>query len=255
MKSIRHRALSRELLTGTWCNLGSSLTVEIAGLAGFDWLTLDLEHGAGDHESLVHQIQAAAATPAVPLVRVAWNEAPRFKRVLDLGASGVIVPYVSTAAEAERAWRAMCYPPEGVRGVAKLNRACGFGQDFEDYLARANRELLTVVQIETAEAVRNVREIAAVDGVDVLFIGPLDLSIALGVPQQFDDPKFREAMGIVSAACRDAGKAAGILLADAARIAETVAAGFTFIGLGSDGGLVAKGLREAAGAFAAYRSK
>jgi 4-hydroxy-2-oxoheptanedioate aldolase len=245
--------LAGELLAGAWCNLGSSLTVEIAGLAGFDWITIDLEHGSGDYESLVHQMQAAAATPAAPIVRVAWNDAPRFKRVLDLGASGVIVPYVSTPAEAEMAARAMRYPPDGVRGVAKLNRACGFGQDFDDYLARANEELLTVVQIETREALDNVADIAAVDGVDVLFVGPLDLSVGLGIPQQFEHSRFRAAMAAVADACRAAGKAAGTLILSPELLPRTIEAGFTFIGCGSDGGMVARGMREAAAALKAYK--
>jgi 4-hydroxy-2-oxoheptanedioate aldolase len=247
--------LNGELLAGAWCNLGSSLTVEIAGLAGFDWITIDLEHGSGDYESLVHQIQAAAATPAVPIVRVAWNDAPRFKRVLDLGASGVIVPYVSTPAEAEMAARAMRYPPDGVRGVAKLNRACGFGQDFDDYLAKANEELLTVVQIETREALDNVCDIAAVDGVDVLFVGPLDLSVGLGIPQQFEHSRFRAAMAAVAEACRGAGKAAGTLIQSPELLRQTIEAGFTFIGCGSDGGMVARGMREAAAAVKAYKER
>ena len=249
MKYIRERVLGGQLMAGAWCNLGSSLTVEMAGLSGFDWILIDIEHGSGDFESLVHQLQAAGATPAAPIVRIAWNEPPRFKRVLDLGPSGVMVPYVSSADEAKLAAASMRYPPRGVRGVAKLNRACGFGKDFDQYFVAAQDNLLTVVQIETEKAVENADEIAAVDGVDVLFVGPLDLSVGLGIPQQFDHPEFRSALAKVTAACRKAGKAAGILLMQPEKIERTIADGFTFIALASDGGLVASGLRKAAAAF------
>ena len=247
VNSIRDRVLNRELLTGTFLNLGSSLTVEMAANAGFDWLLLDVEHGAGDHSDLPGQMQAAGAS--APFVRIENNDPPRFKRVLDLGASGVMVPYVSTVEEAEQAVASMRYPPRGIRGVAKLNRGSAFGFDFDEYFTRSHELLTTVVQIETGEAVANIDQIAGVDGVDVLFIGPLDLSVNLGVPQQFDSPTFLEARQKVSDAARKAGKAAGILLLSPDQVAGTVEAGFTFIALGSDGGLVANGMRQLASAF------
>ena len=253
MNWIRERVLSREVVCGTWVNLGSCMNAEIAARAGFDWVVLDIEHGAGDHESLLHQLQAVSGTPTVPLARVAWNEVPRFKRVLDLGAAGVVVPYVTTPEEAQAAVRAMRYPPLGVRGVASLHRACGFGQDWADYMGCANEQLLTVCQVETAGTLERLDEIAAVDGVDVLFVGPMDLSWSMGIPAQYTNPRFLEALDRVSAAARNAGKAAGILLQRAEQIEAIVAAGYTFIGLGSDGGVLAKGMRELAGAFAAYR--
>lgn len=253
MKYIRQQVLSGKLMAGTWLNIGSSLTAEMAGRAGFDWLLIDMEHGSGDYESLVHQLQAVESTPAAPIVRIAWNEAPRYKRVLDLGPSGIMVPYVNNASEAKLAASSMRYPPQGIRGVAKLNRASGFGQEFEEYFANANDNLLTVVQIETESAVNSANEIAKVDGVDVLFIGPLDLSINLGIAQQFDHPKFRAALAKVVAACRKAGKAAGILLMKPEEVDHTVKDGFTFIALGSDGGLVAGGMKKLVSAFEKYK--
>ena len=253
MNYIRDRVLNRELLSGTWLNLGSSMTAEIAALAGFDWVVLDLEHGAGDHDSLVHQLQAVSGTPAAPIVRVAWNEAPRFKRVLDLGCAGVVVPYVTTPAEAEQAVAAMRYAPEGVRGTASLTRAAAFGREFDEYFATANEKLLTVVQIETEATLEHVDEIAAVDGVDVLFIGPLDLSVSMGIPRQLDHARFRAAVAKVNEAARGAGKAAGTLLGTPDQIEQAVADGFTFIGLSSDGSVVAEGMRALAVAFAPHR--
>lgn len=253
MKWIRQRVLKRELVIGTWLNLGSSLTAEIAASAGFDWVVIDMEHGAGDHESMVHEVQAVSATPAAPLVRVAWNEAPRFKRVLDLGVSGVVVPCVADGEEAKQAVAAMRYPPQGIRGVASLNRACDFGREFQAYFARANDELLTVVQVETEASVERADEIAAVDGVDVLFIGPMDLSTSMGIVLQYDHPRFKAALARVSEACRRAGKAAGILLGRPEQVPDTIAAGFTFVGLGSDGGVMAEGMARLAAAFRGNR--
>jgi 4-hydroxy-2-oxoheptanedioate aldolase len=257
MKYIRQRVLSRELLIGAWCNLGSALTVEMSGKAGLDWLLLDLEHGPGDFGIMVSQLQAASATPTAPIVRIAWNEPPLFKRVLDQGASGVMVPYINTAAEAELAASAMLYPPRGIRGVSRLNRSSQFGSaikgDLAEYLKKTNESLLTLVQIETAQGVQNAEEIAAVEGVDVLFVGPLDLSVNLGIPQQLDHPTFRAAVERVNRACRNRGKASGVLLFSADHIEEALDDGFSFIGLGSDGGMVAAGMKSTVQAFARYR--
>ncbi len=253
MKYLRERALKREVLAGTWLNLGSSLTAEIAGRAGFDWLLIDLEHGSGDEAHLLGQLQAIDSTPAAAIVRIAWNEMPRFKRTLDLGPSGVMVPYVNTAEEARRAVASMRYPPQGVRGAARFTRAAGFAQDFDRYFGEADSSLLTIVQIETPQALANVEEIAAVDGADVLFVGPLDLSIGLGIPQQLTHPDFRAALHRVAAAAQKAGKAAGILLASADQIAPAIADGFTFLAVGSDGGMVAGGMKSLAAAFGQCR--
>src|SRR5215207_9287350 len=191
---FRKRVLAREWLAGTFLNLGSPITDKIAGLAGFDWLLIDHEHGPGGQDTLLHQLHAASATPAFPVVRIAQNEVPRFKRALDMGALGVMVPYVSTAAEAKAAVAAMRYPPHGIRGVAKFNRAAGFGGDFEEYYLHAHERLVTVIQIETTEAVNKIDEIAAVDGADVLFVGPTDLSYNMGIRDQLESPQFTEVL-------------------------------------------------------------
>jgi len=172
MKFLRERVLKGETMFGVAAQLGSALTVEMIGRAGFDWTWIDCEHGSGDYSELIHQIQVARLGESPAVVRIAWNEPTRFKRVLDLGAAGIMVPYVNTAKEARQAAQSMRYQPEGIRGVASSPPACGFGQGFDDYYAKANDNLLTVVQIETVEGVKNADEIAAVPGVDVLFVGP-----------------------------------------------------------------------------------
>lgn len=249
MKWIQQRIRSGKLLTGTFLNLGSSLTAEMAGLAGFDWVVVDLEHGSGDHPNLLVQLQALSGTSAVPLVRVAGNDPVLCKRALDLGPAGIMVPWINSKEEALKAVAAVRYPPIGLRGVAAMNRACGFGLSFDDYFQSANTEVTMLAQIETGQAVDNVKDIASVDGVDVLFIGPLDLSVSLGIVKQFDHPDMRSARAKVVAACREHGKAAGILLSNASQIEETIAEGFTFVGLGSDGAAAALGLAKIANAL------
>jgi 4-hydroxy-2-oxoheptanedioate aldolase len=253
MKWIREKVRSGELMAGTFLNLGSSLTAEMAGMAGFDFVLIDLEHGGGDRQELSLQLQAVTSTPAAPLVRIAWNDPVLMKRVLDLGPSGIMVPYVQSPEEAKRAVAGMRYPPAGVRGVAAMNRACDFGPGFDDYFKAANANLLTIVQIETKATIECVDEIAAVDGVDVLFIGPLDLSVSLGVVKQFDHPSVRSAFEAVVKACRKHGKAAGLHISREDQIEVAVKDGFSFLALASDGNLVANGMRRMATEFQKHK--
>ncbi len=249
MKWIRERVLRGELLAGTFLNLGSSLTAEIAGRAGLDWIVIDLEHGAGDRQNLLFQLQALENGPTVPLVRLPWNDPVWCKRVLDLGASGLVVPWVNSVEEARQAVAAMRYPPQGTRGAASMNRACGFGAEFDTYFSSASNKLVLAAQIETRQALDCVDDIAAIEGVDILFMGPLDLSLSLGIPRQLDHPEMRAAKARVVEACRRAGKAAGILVGREEHIQEAVASGFTFIGLSSDGAVMLQGMNRIAAAF------
>ncbi len=246
---FRARVLAREWLAGTWLNLGSAMTAEMAGVSGFDWLLLDHEHGPGSDTTISQQLQAVAATPARGIVRIAANDPARIKRTLDAGAHGVMIPYVSTAAEAQAAVTAMRYPPRGIRGVARLTRATGFGADFDEYFAHAHERIVTIPQIETAEGVKNAAAMAAIDGVDVLFVGPMDLSTNLGIVGQYEHPLCVEAFKTVAAAARNAGKAAGILLLNEAHLPMCRELGYSFVALGSDGSSANAGLRAAAAAL------
>ena len=250
---FRSRALAREWLTGTFVNLGSPVTAELAGQAGYDWVLLDHEHGPGGEETLLHQLQAVGGTPAVPIVRIAANETPRVKRVLDVGAHGVMIPYVNTVAEARAAAASFRYPPLGIRGVAKFNRGAGFGQNFEEYYLHAHEWLVLIAQIETPEAVENSAAIAALDGIDVLFVGPTDLSYNFGIRDQLEHPKFVEALRRVADAARGAGKAAGILVHNPALVEKCRDLCYTFVALGSDGGAVNAGLRQNAAVLKAAK--
>jgi 2-keto-3-deoxy-L-rhamnonate aldolase RhmA len=253
MHFIREQVLSGRFMAGAWCNLASSLTTEMAARAGFDWILIDQEHGPGDSIMLLQQIQAIGDRPSAPIVRIAWNEMPRFKRALDLGASGIMIPYIQTAEEAARAVGYLRYPPEGQRGVAVSPRATGFGTNFETYFSEANRSLLTVTQIETGKAVQNAKEIAAVDGVDVLFVGPMDLSISVGLPGRFNDRSFQDLLSKVASTARAAGKAAGILLPSEQQIEMVYEMGFRFVAVGSDSGLVMQGMKANRATLAHYQ--
>jgi 4-hydroxy-2-oxoheptanedioate aldolase len=164
-----------------------------------------------------------------------------------------MVPYVNTADQARQAVEAMRYPPKGIRGVASLNRACEFGIGFQQYFATANDQLLTVIQIETRQAVEQVEAIAAIDGADVLFVGPTDLSASLGLERRFDQPEFLKALRKVVAACKSEGKAPGILVSNPEQMELMITEGFTFVAVGSDGGVVAAGMQNLANAFKKHK--
>lgn len=246
MKNLRERVQRGETLIGCFVNLGSSLTAEIVGRAGFDWALIDLEHGAGSEPDVLYQLQALEHTPAAAVIRVESLERQRFHRVLDLGAHGIMVPRVGNAADARAAVAALRYQPVGVRGVAQMNRACGFGTEFTTYFAAANSSLLGVIQIETQESLQNLDSIAEIEGVDVLFVGPVDLSQSLGIIGQFDHPKFLEVIKDTADAARRFGKAAGILLRSPEDFRKYWDLGYRFLACGSDGGLLNEAVRRLA---------
>ena len=244
IKSLRDRLKAGEVVFGSWAALGSSLTVEILAVAGFDWLLIDMEHGTGDFRELVYQLQAMEATPAVPLVRVAFNEPWLIKRTLDLGPSGLIIPLIGSLEEATQAVRATKYPPEGIRGIATMTRPNRFGTEFKEYFAKANESLTTIIQIELSSAVESVEAIAAVPGVDILFVGPMDLTTSLGVPTQLDSDVAQAALRRIEAAARDNGKALGILVTTVEQGLAYAGRGYQFIGVSSDTSMLMGTARE-----------
>lgn len=253
MSSFRQRVLDRQFLIGAWCNLASSITTEMASTMGYDWVLVDQEHGPGDNMTLLHQMQAISIGQAASLVRITWNEMPRFKRALDIGAAGIMIPYVQSKEEAELAVASMRYSPVGLRGVATSPRATGYGANFEQYYATANHDLTTVVQIETGEAVTNLEDIAEVDGVDVLFVGPLDLSISLKMPSKFNDPEYLAILAKVGQVAKNVGKAAGILLPDPSLTDLVQELGYTFVAAGTDGNMVLNGLKNSLKTMSKHR--
>ncbi|MBK5294550.1 MAG: 2-dehydro-3-deoxyglucarate aldolase [Acidobacteriia bacterium] len=233
-----------EAQLGCFLSMGSAVTAEMIGRAGFDFVVIDLEHGIGNEKDVLGQLQALAASGTGAIVRVECHDRQRVHRILDLGAHGIMFPRVNNAEEARRAVEAMRYPPDGVRGVATLIRASGYGSDFPGYQAASKEALLGVLQIETPEGVAHVEEIAAVDGADVLFIGPYDLTQGMGIFRQFDHPKFVDALTRTAAAATRYGRALGILLSSPGDYARYRDLGFRFITCGSDLGLLAGGARE-----------
>jgi len=250
---IRERVLNREELSGSFVNSGSAINAEIAAQSGLDWLLIDLEHGYGGEEALVAQLQAVSRFDAAPFVRVSSSEEWRFKRVLDLGAAGVMVPMIGTAEEARQVVRSIRFPPLGTRGVSSLSRASDYGLNFKDYYHTAHETLTTIIQIETREALENVDAIAAVDGVDVIFLGPADLSANLSAPLDFEHREFKAARERILESAARCGKAAGIILFGTDQLEAEIRAGFTFVAVASDSGLYSKAIREIAGAFRPFR--
>ena len=242
--AIRKRALRGDRLMGTFLNTGSAILAEVAGRSGLDWCQLDMEHGSGSWEMLANQLMALEGTGAAPIVRLPGLDPASFKRALDLGAHGVMIPNVNTADEARKAVSFSRYPPHGVRGVASMNRSAHYGAKFLERLETGFENTFVVVQIESPAAVENVDEIAAVDGVDALFVGPLDLSVSMGMARQFTNPDFIAATQAVVDAANRHNKASGILAFSPSEIAATYARGFNLVAVGSDGGMVANGMAE-----------
>ncbi|MEY3458286.1 MAG: 2-keto-3-deoxy-L-rhamnonate aldolase [Planctomycetota bacterium] len=240
---IDREKLTRQVLAGTFLNLGSSPAVEIAAGLGFDWLLLDLEHGSGSWADLRPLLLAAAGTAAAPIVRVRSADADDVKFVMDSGAAGVMFPYIGSAQEAARAVSLVKYPPDGVRGVAQVIRATSYGREWQSYLAEANARSLVITQIETPEAAAQADAIAAVPGVDVLFVGPMDLSVNLGHPGDFTQPLFLQHLQTVVRACEKHGRTAGIL-SRPELVEQHKQMGFRFVALGSDASAIAAGMSQ-----------
>jgi len=243
---LRARVLAGEATLGTFIGTASPVTAEVCAAAGFDWLLLDLEHGAGGEEQIRDLVPAAGSYGVPTVVRVEAAERIRIGRALDCGAAGIMLPRLNSAAEVNAALAHLRYPPAGDRGVATYNRACRFGLD-PGALDRADHETLCVVQIESASAVAAADDIAAIDGVDVLFVGPRDLSHDLGVPGDISAPAYIEALDAVLAAARRHGKACGMLVPDGAAAAARLAQGWSFLAIGSDSTLLAATIRTELG--------
>ena len=249
MKNLKQKIRRGEAVNGCWLNLGSSLTAEIVGLAGFDWVLIDLEHGAGNEKDVLAQLQALEHTDTAAIVRVESAQKQRIHRVLDVGAEGVMCPHINSMAQAEMVVNGLRYPPDGGRGVAKMVRASNFGKNFTEYRSNANDNIVGIAQIETPEALQHLDEIAAVDGIDVLFIGPADLTMALGIFGQFDHPLFTDAINATVSAANRAGKATGILLFNPNDYNKYYDFGIRVIACGSDATFVAEGAATIAGSL------
>ena len=211
-KTLKARLKSGERAAGCWLSLCSPMAAEIVAQSGYDCVMIDMEHGQGTVLNSISLMQATKGENCVALARVPWNDMVVIKRTLDAGAEGVMIPAVNSKAEAEAAVAACTYPPQGLRGVAPtVVRASRYGAEWQDYAARANEDTLVICQIESALALESVEEIAAVDGVDMLFIGPFDLSASMGHLGQPDHPEVRREIDRVEAVAKGCGKLLGAI--------------------------------------------
>jgi 4-hydroxy-2-oxoheptanedioate aldolase len=243
------RALARGATQiGLWSSLSSNYSVEVIAGAGFDWLLLDMEHSPNDLESLLAQLQAAAPYATHPVVRVPWNDMVSIKRVLDVGAQSLLVPYVSSAAEARSAVSFTRYPPQGARGVAGTTRATRFGR-IKDYARRAHEEICVLVQVETQSALDSIEAICATEGVDGVFIGPADLHASLGHPGEIANPRVKPVIDEAVRRIRKAGKAPGILTPSEDDARHWLECGALFVAVGADVGILARGAEALAQKF------
>jgi 2-keto-3-deoxy-L-rhamnonate aldolase RhmA len=238
------RAQGSKVPVGTWVMAASPIVAEAIGTAGFDWGVLDMEHTPLDLMTLTHLLQAVGNTKMVPVVRVPWNDAVSVKRVLDAGAQTLMVPFVQSAEEARAAVAATRYPPEGLRGMAAMGRASRFGT-VPDYFVAANKMVGVILQIETPLAASRLEEIAAVPGVDALFVGPGDLSGAMGVPGQTGHADVMALMADCAHRAQKIGKPIGTVGGTPEMVTRYRAMGYTYLAIGSDLGLLMRGAQAA----------
>jgi 4-hydroxy-2-oxoheptanedioate aldolase len=248
--SFKARMAKGETQIGLWCSLCSNIAAELVSYSGFDWLLLDTEHSPNEVPTIFSQLQASATGTAHAIVRPAWNDPVLIKRYLDIGAQTVLLPYVQNADEAKRAVEATRYPPHGIRGVTASGRAAKFGR-IPDYLKKANDEICTLVQVETREALADLDRIAAVPGVDGVFIGPSDLSASFGHIGNPAHPEVQKAIEDAGRRIRKAGKGAGILTGNEAEARRYIGWGYNFVAVGTDVTLLARATDELAQKFKA----
>ena len=220
---------------GGWCALNSSMAAEMMAHAGFDWLIIDNEHSIIDLSTTFHMLQAVDATDTLPFVRVPWNDVVYIKKILDAGAYGILVPYVNSVEECENAVSYAKYPTRGIRGVAGP-RATGYGRYSADYYQRANDELIVMCQVETAQAVDACADMCDVDGLDLIFVGPADLSASMGHLGDLGHPEVRKAIRHVIDTCRAKGKAVGTVSTSVAQARERFEDGFNLVSVSNDTG-------------------
>jgi 2-dehydro-3-deoxyglucarate aldolase/4-hydroxy-2-oxoheptanedioate aldolase len=241
--SFKHRLREAGHQFGVWSMSGSPVAAEALGQVGFDFVVLDMEHAPTDGPRMLGSLQALAGTSTPGLVRLPWNEPVVVKQLLDMGAQSVMFPYVQSADEARRAVAATRYPPAGIRGVAGMSRATRYGS-VAGYFHEAADELCVVVQLETAAALSELEEIAMLEGIDSIFVGPNDLAADMGHIGETGHPDVVAAIASAAERCRGLGKPCGILAPDAARASEYAGYGFTWIATGSDLGLMMAGARR-----------
>lgn len=248
MTEFKRRLRDGDPVAGHWLSVGDPTVAEVCARDA-DFAVVDTEHAPNDPESVMNVARAVeSAGDAALLARVAWNDPVRIKRVLDTGISGVLVPMVETEAEAREAVEAVRYPPEGVRGIAG-SRANDYGRELAEQVERGGEELVTILQVETEEAVENAADIAAVEGVDALLVGPADLSASLGVFGEYESASFREAVADVLDAAHETDAPVGTLATNDEEIRLWAEYGYDYQIVGVDAGYLAAGAERARDAY------
>jgi 2-dehydro-3-deoxyglucarate aldolase len=240
--NFTQRLRQNELLLGTMLTLPSPEVAEMIASCGYDWLFMDGEHGNLSTLDWQRMLQAVAGRSA-SIIRVADNSEREIKKILDIGAEGIIAPQVNTAAEARHVVACCKYPPQGIRGVG-LARAQGYGRSFADYMETANDSIAVIIQAEHIDAVNNIEEIVEVDGIDAVFIGPYDLSASMGLMGQVDHPEVVEAIDRVGRACQQRGMSLGYFGTTAESVQAYVHKGYHLICAGTDAGFVVAGAEQ-----------
>lgn len=248
LNPFKRALLAGKLQVGLWQSLASHVTVEILSDAGFDWLLLDTEHAPNELPMVHSQLQAAATGTAHPVVRPAWNDQVIIKRLLDVGTQSLLIPYIETEEEARRAVASTRYPPQGVRGFASQSRASRFAR-IKEYYARASEEICVLLQVETKLGLENLEKIAGVEGVDGVFVGPGDLSAALGYLGQPGHPEVVMVIDDAVRRIKACGKAPGILTGDVKLAQHFIEIGCLFTAVGSDLGVLVNGAEQLASMF------
>jgi 4-hydroxy-2-oxoheptanedioate aldolase len=238
--AFKYAIAAGKLQIGLWCSLCSNIAADIVSDSGFDWLLLDTEHSPNEIPDVLAQLQAVRGGTATPIVRPAWNDPVLIKRVLDIGTQSLLIPYVQSPEEARRAVAAAHYPPAGIRGVAAASRASRYGR-VAGYLQNADEEICTLVQVETQTAFDQLEAIAQVEGVDGVFIGPSDLSASFGHVGNPQHPEMQKLLESAVMRLKAIGKPAGILTGNEDEARRYIAWGYTFVAVGADVGLLARG--------------
>lgn len=235
--TFKHALQAGHMVYGTWLMSGAPSTAEALGCAGFDFLVVDMEHVPVDTPEMIEILRTMAGTPAQAVVRLPWNDMVQVKRALDGGAQSLMFPFVQNADEARRAVSYTRYPPEGTRGVAAMHRASRFAT-VPNYLKGAGEELCVIVQIETPAALEQLPQIAAVPGVDSIFVGPGDLSASMGHLGDIAHPAVQDQLKAAAELCKQLGKPCGIVGPNPEMVGKFIEYGYTWVAVASDMGLM-----------------
>ena len=250
INTCKKKLLKGEPAIGAWLSMGSPIAAEIIANAGYDAVIMDHEHGPGDFLNAISLMQAMAEAGPTPMMRVPWNDPVYIKRALDIGVMGIIVPYVQNAEEARAAVAACHYPNDGIRGVAPHAARCSrWGVRIGEYRQAWPKQLLLMCQIETEEAIENIEEIAAVDGIDMLFLGPADVSASVGQMLDMTHPDVAKLLDRAERKLRKTNKLLGTVTRPGQSVAWTYGRGYDFVIAASDAKLVGAGAQAQVSAF------